>query len=105
MPRPSATISVWLAVTRAWLLLFVFHSARKDGVVKKPTRGVRKSRLPPVRKFVRSRRLLVPWSGAAGTISTIFHCWLSETVSGWLAVGNAGGWQVWLLPLLGTVNE
>ena len=30
---PSATSSVWLAVTRCWLLSLVFHSARKAGVV------------------------------------------------------------------------
>ena len=30
---PSATISVWFAVTRCWLLSFVFQSARNAGVV------------------------------------------------------------------------
>src|SRR5207245_9981021 len=100
MARPRATISVWLAVTRAWLLLLVFHSARKEGVVKKPTRGVRNRRLPPVRKFTRSRTLLTPWSGPAWTISNIGHRLPSAPVSGWQAAGNAGAWQVWhmLLP-------
>ena len=30
---PSATSSVWFAVTRCWLLSLVFHSARNAGVV------------------------------------------------------------------------
>lgn len=38
---PRATIIVWLMVTRAWLAALVCQPARKAGVVKKPTRGVR----------------------------------------------------------------
>src|SRR6516165_12208516 len=40
-PSPRAPSSAWLAVTRCWLLSFVFQTARNEGVVKKLTRGSR----------------------------------------------------------------
>ena len=75
-------------------------------MVKNPTRGVRRSRLPPVRKLVRSSTLETPSFGPAWTISTICHNWSSSELSGELAAGNAGGWQVWFLPVAsGTLND
>src|SRR5205085_3233203 len=106
MPWPVATISVWFAVTRAWLLSLVFHSAMNEGVVKNPTRGVRKRRLPPLRKLIRSNTLLVPWSAEAWTISTMCQVCVSSLVSGWFVAGNAGGEQLCDLPLAaGTLND
>src|SRR6185503_6576103 len=51
---PSATSSVWFAVTRCWLLSLVFHSARYAGVVKKLTRGSARLISFAVRRFGRS---------------------------------------------------
>src|SRR5256885_4326024 len=94
MARPSATISVWFMVTRAWLLLLVFHSARKVGVVKKPTRGVLSTRSAPARNEGRSKTRVV-LSGAEGCRTvTICHCCVSATVSGTFAAGDAGGRQL-----------
>ena len=36
---PSAVMSDWLVVTRAWLFTLVAQLARNDGVLKKPMRG------------------------------------------------------------------
>ena len=41
MLRPIATINAWFSVSRCWLLLLVVQLAKKAGVEKKPTRGVR----------------------------------------------------------------
>ncbi len=100
MARPSATISVWLSVTRAWLLLLVFHSARKDGVVKKPIRGVESTSSLPARNESRAKIGVVLSPARGRRTFTISHDCVSATVSGTLAAGNEGGWQRCVAPVL-----
>src|SRR2546430_7517325 len=74
MARPRATISVWFVVTRAWLLLLVFKSAKKLGVVKKPTRGVLNTRSAPARNEGRAKMRVVVSEAEGCRTVTICHC-------------------------------
>src|SRR2546428_13319836 len=91
MALPRATISVWFVVTRAWLLLLVFHWARKLGVVRKPTRGVLSTRSAPARHEGRSKTRAVVSEAEGCRTVTICHCRVSAAVTGAVPAAQPGG--------------
>src|SRR6185437_15467332 len=79
--EPVATMSAWLVVARAWLLVFVGQLAKKAGVEKKPTRGTWSTSSVAWRSEKRSQKRVVASPGFGGRIVTGFQ---SVKSPGWI---------------------